>query len=314
MALELKITSPSEEGFVKRIIWNADEISEEVARRVSYYKGLVYADEQITEAKKDRASLNKFITALKDKDREIKRLCLQPYEEFHAKMLQIIAQVEEPVALIDRQVKEYEEQQKNRKQEEIQKLFDDRGFQPWVTLDRIQNPKWLNKSYSLKQIEADLSTIQHSIGEDILLINQMGEGQPAALLEYQRSMDKTKAVEAGNRFIAAKQAEQRIAAQKEEEAKRKQAEIDRDLGIAEDLPMKEQVPAQTAEAAPETKKISFSVWVTREQLVALNQCLKDNGIRFEQSKIKEEHLWQSVTVSQTGRRKQDSLHISREMQ
>ena len=193
MALELKIISPSEEGFVKQIVWNADEIAEYVAGRVGYYKNLVYTDAQIVEAKKDRAELNKFISALKAKDREIKKLCLQPYEEFHQKMQMIIAQVEEPVNLIDKQVKDYEEQQKAAKTEEIKKLFEEKGFQPWVTLDRIWNPSWLNKSYSLKKIEADLSTIQHSIGEDILLINQMGEGQPAALREYQRTMDKTKA-------------------------------------------------------------------------------------------------------------------------
>ena len=33
MALELKIISPSEEGFVKQIVWNADEIAEYVAGR-----------------------------------------------------------------------------------------------------------------------------------------------------------------------------------------------------------------------------------------------------------------------------------------
>ena len=279
MALELKIISPSEEGFVKQIVWNADEIAAEVESRVGYYKNLVYTDDQIVEAKKDRATLNKFISALKAKDKEIKSLCLQPYEEFHQKMLQIIALVEEPVALIDRQVKDYEEGQKAQKLEEIQQLFDARGFQPWVTLERIMNPKWLNKTYSLKQVELDLSSIQHSIGEDILLINQMGEGQPAALMEYQRSMDKTMAVEAGKRFIEAKYAEQQLAAQKEEEARRKLEEIDRDLGIAEPVPEAVE-PVQQA-AAPEVKKISFSVWVTREQLMALNQCLRDNGIRFE---------------------------------
>ena len=103
MALELKIISPSEEGFVKQIVWNADEIAEYVAGRVGYYKNLVYTDDQIVEAKKDRAELNKFISALKAKDREIKKLCLQPYEEFHQKMQMIIAQVEEPVNLIDKQ-------------------------------------------------------------------------------------------------------------------------------------------------------------------------------------------------------------------
>ena len=65
MALELKIISPSEEGFVKQIIWNADEIAAEVEGRVGYYKNLVYTDDQIVEAKKDRAALNKFITAIK---------------------------------------------------------------------------------------------------------------------------------------------------------------------------------------------------------------------------------------------------------
>ena len=296
MALELKIISPSEEGFVKQIVWNADEIAEYVAGRVGYYKNLVYTDDQIVEAKKDRAELNKFISALKAKDREIKKLCLQPYEEFHQKMQMIIAQVEEPVNLIDKQVKDYEEQQKAAKTEEIKKLFEEKGFQPWVTLDRIWNPSWLNKSYSLKKIEADLSTIQHSIGEDILLINQMGEGQPAALREYQRSMDKTKAVEAGKRYIEAKYAEQRMAEtigrQRDEEARRAQEEIDRDLGIMPapaEAPVEAPEPASVAPAqkeeqrqAPETKKISFSVWVTREQLAALNKCLKDNGIKFEQ--------------------------------
>lgn len=295
MALELKIISPSEEGFVKQIIWNADEIAAAVAEKMSYYNGLVYSDDQIIEAKKDRAALNKFISALKAKDREIKKLCLQPYEEFHAKMLQIIAQVEEPAALIDRQVKDYEDGQKAAKLEAIRELFNAKGFQPWVTLERIMSDSWLNKSYSLKKIESELSSIQHSIGEDILLINQMGEGQPAALREYQRSMDKTKAVEAGQRFIEAKYAEKRMAEtfdkQREEAARLKEAEIDRDLGImpapAPEAPAPNKEPERAEEQqvpVPETKKISFSVWVTREQLIALNKCLKENGIRFEQIK------------------------------
>ena len=160
MALELKIISPSEEGFVKAIVWNHEEIERTVAEKMSYYRGLVYSDDQIIEAKKDRAALNKFVAALKAKDREIKKLCLQPYEEFHEKMQQIIRQVEEPAALIDDQVKGYEEGLKAAKLEEIRKLYEAKGFQPWVTLERIMNPSWLNKSYSLKKVEADLSTRQ----------------------------------------------------------------------------------------------------------------------------------------------------------
>ena len=294
MALELKIISPSEEGFVKQIVWNADEIAEYVAGRVGYYKNLVYTADQIVEAKKDRAELNKFISALKAKDREIKKLCLQPYEEFHQKMQLIIAQVEEPVNLIDKQVKDYEDQQKAAKTEEIKKLFEGKGFQPWVTLERIWNQSWLNKSYSLKKIEADMSTIQHSIGEDILLINQMGEGQPAALREYQRTMDKTAAVEAGKRYIEAKYAEQRMAEtigrQRDEEARRAQEEIDRDLGImpaSAEAPVEapepeEDMPVQNIESVPEKREKRFWVKVTKEQLLALDKFLKDNAHEYGQ--------------------------------
>jgi len=300
MALELKIISPSEEGFVKAIVWNHEEIEKAVAEKMSYYKGLVYSDDQIIEAKKDRAALNKFVAALKAKDREIKKLCLQPYEEFHEKMLQIIRQVEEPAALIDDQVKGYEEGQKAAKLEEIRKLYEAKGFQPWVTLDRIMNQSWLNKSYSLKKVEADLSTIQHSIGEDILIINQMGEGQPAALREYQRTLSKTAAVEAGNRYIEARYAEQRLAEtvrkEQEEAARKKQAEIDRDLGITEPVPAPEPVrvaPAQTvSQEQPERKPIAFIAWLNREQFEALNQCIKSNHIKVKQLKKGDDDRWQ----------------------
>lgn len=300
MALELKIISPSEEGFVKAIVWNHEEIEKAVAEKMSYYRGLVYSDDQIIEAKKDRAALNKFVAALKAKDREIKKLCLQPYEEFHEKMQLIIAQVEEPVNLIDKQVKDYEDQQKAAKTEEIKKLFEEKGFQPWVTLERIMNPSWLNKSYSLKKIEADLSTIQHSIGEDILIINQMGEGQPAALREYQRTLNKTAAVEAGKRYVEAKYAEQRLAEtvrkEQKEAARKKQAEIDRDLGIAEPVPAPEPVrvaPAQTvSQEQPEVKPIAFIAWLNREQFEALNQCIKSNHIKVKQLKKGDDDKWQ----------------------
>ena len=300
MSLELRIISPSEEGFVKAIVWNHGEIEKAVAEKMSYYKGLVYTDNQIIEAKKDRAALNKFVAALKAKDREIKKLCLQPYEEFHEKMLQIIRQVEEPAALIDDQVKGYEEGQKAAKLEEIRKLYEAKGFQPWVTLDRIMNQSWLNKSYSLKKVEADLSTIQHSIGEDILIINQMGEGQPAALREYQRTLSKTAAVEAGNRYIEARYAEQRLAEtvrkEQEEAARKKQAEIDRDLGITEPVPAPEPVrvaPAQTvSQEQPERKPIAFIAWLNREQFEALNQCIKSNHIKVKQLKKGDDDRWQ----------------------
>lgn len=298
MALELKITSPSPEGFVKEILWNADEISEEIEKKVGYYKALVYTDEQIIEAKKDRATLNKFIAALKAKDSEIKKLCLAPYEAFHARMLQIIKQVEEPAALIDKQVKDFEEEQKRKKSVEIEALFKDKGFQPWVKLDKIWNPKWLNKSFSLKQIDEDMNKVMYKIGEDIFMINKQPDGVQAALSEYKRTLDVRAAIAAAENYISVRAAEANLKAQNAQVIGIEAADgdIPGQVTIAEamkqEYPQKKtDAPAPTpshapvmSEEVPMRKEIFFKVFVSRDELAALNEFLKENRITFRQIK------------------------------
>lgn len=284
MALELKIVSPSEEGFVKEIVWNADEIAAEVDAKVGYYKNLVYTEDQVTEAKKDLAQLNKFISALKDKDREIKRLCLAPYEAFHNKMLKIITLVEEPVNLIDTQVKGFEEEQKKRKYEAIAEAFGQKGFHPWLTLDRMMEKfeacsKWLNKSYSMKQIECDMTSIQHRIGDDILAINNLGAGRQMALSEYKRSMDLAMAIEQGQKYEEARKAEEAL-----KQAMAAQPEPQKEA--LEDVRPFGEAPARPAPAPNpmERREKFFKVFVTREELQALNHFLISNGYTFREIK------------------------------
>lgn len=288
MALEIRVIAPTEDMFIDHIIWNADEIEKEVAAKVGFYKNLVYTEDQVVEAKKDRAQLNKFISALKAKDKEIKDLCLKPYDEFHNRMMKIITLVEEPARIIDIQVKEYEEKQKTQKAEEIKLLFEAKGFQPWVNLDRIWNPKWLNKSYSLKQIDADLTTIQHKIGEDILLINGQREGMQAALSEYKRSMDVTASIAAAQRYMEAKRAEEELTRQ----LQAKPVELDAEI-MPEPVPAPTTIPSPQIQDAqqktysdgqPIRKEIMFKVLVSYEEMQALNRFLIDNKIQFRQIK------------------------------
>lgn len=300
MALELKITSPSPDGFVKEILWNADEISKEIDEKIGYYKSLVYTDAQVVEAKKDRATLNKFIAALKAKDSEIKKLCLAPYEVFHNRMLKIIAQVEEPASLIDSQVKAFEEEQKKKRREKIEEVFTAHGFQPWVTLERIWNPKWLNKSYSVKQIDDDMNKIMYKIGEDIFLINKQGDGVQAALSEYKRTLDVRAAVAAADRYIEARAAEEALKAANaqvigiDEASDDIPGQVTLAEALAQDYPQApptdpkpaaaKPVQAPYSDMVPMRKEIFFKVYVSREELAGLNAYLKSNGITFRQIK------------------------------
>lgn len=281
MALEIRVTSPTDDAFVEHIVWNADEIAKEVEAKVGYYKNLVYTEDQVAEAKKDRAKLRKFVTALKDKDREIKDLCLKPYEEFHNQMQKIILLVEEPAELIDKQVKEYEEGQKRQKLAAISDVFEKKGFQPWVTLERIMNPKWLNKTYSIKQIDADMTTIQHKIGEDILLINGQKEGMQAALSEYKRSMDVTAAMAAAQRYTEARRAEEELT--RAMQAEPVQAEhIPYEKPQIIPPPKSAPLPEVYQDGTPVRKELMFKVLVTREEMQKLNRFLLDNHYTFRQ--------------------------------
>ena len=299
MALELKITSPSPEGFVKEIIWNADEISAALEEKVGYYKTLVYTDTQVAEAKKDRATLNKFIAALKAKDKEIKDLCLAPYEVFHKRMMQIIAQVEEPASLIDSQVKAFEEEQKKKKRADIEELFKSKGFQPWVTLDRIWDPKWLNKTCTMKQIDDAFNKIMYQIGEDIFLLNKQGEGTQAALSEYKRTMNVRAALSAAENYLEVKRAEEALKAANAQVIgmEAADAEIPGQVTLAEALheeypqePVQKAAPQplpvdmELSKTVPMRKEIFFKVFVSREELAALNTYLKSSGITFRQIK------------------------------
>lgn len=54
--MELKIISPQENGFVEEIKWNNEELKAEIAAKMKDYRGLVFTEESIAEAKKDRAT------------------------------------------------------------------------------------------------------------------------------------------------------------------------------------------------------------------------------------------------------------------
>ena len=71
--MELKIISPQENGFVEEIKWNNEELKAEIAAKMKDYRGLVFTEESIAEAKKDRANLNKLKSAFEDERKRVKK-------------------------------------------------------------------------------------------------------------------------------------------------------------------------------------------------------------------------------------------------
>ena len=80
--MELRITNPEENGFLKEIQWNQEEVESWVAARVQDYKTIAYTADQAKDMKRDRADLNKLKAAFEDERKRLKKACMEPYNRF----------------------------------------------------------------------------------------------------------------------------------------------------------------------------------------------------------------------------------------
>lgn len=272
--MELKILSPQEGGFVKEIRWNNEELKAEIAEKMQEYKSLAFTEDTIKEARADRAKLNKLRTAFEDERKRIKKLCMAPYDEFEKQVKELIALIDEPIRLIDSQIKEVEEKRRDDKRKEIETLFPAIGFQDFVTLDMIWDEKWLNATVSMTKIEEQMKSRMYQIGDDVFAIHSLPEFSFEAMEVYKKSLDLTRAIQEGQRLSEI----QKRKAAYEEEQRRKEEAARQEAIQPVNKPEPEQSEAK--EENVELLQLDFRVWGTREQIIGLRQYLIDNKIEF----------------------------------
>ena len=289
--MELKIISPQEGGFVKEILWNNEELKAEISEKMQEYKSLAFTAETIQDAKKDREKLNKLRTAFEDERKKVKKQCMEPYEKFERQVKELTALIDEPIKLIDSQIKEVEEKRRNDKRKEIEELFRTIGFQPFVTLDMVWDEKWLNASVPMSRIEEQMKTRMYQIGNDVTTINNLPEFSFEAMEVYKKSLDLTTAIQEGQRLSeiqkrkAAYEEEQRRKAAEEAERKKQEEQEKLQQPTASEIPTHSVEKNQETEnsekiAEPKIMQLDFRVWGTKEQLMGLRQYLIGNNIKF----------------------------------
>lgn len=272
--MELKIISPQEGGFVKEIQWNNEELKAEISEKMQDYKNLVFTEETIKEAKKDRANLNKLKNAFEDERKRIKRQCMAPYERFEAQVKELIGLIEEPIRLIDAQNKEVEEQKRQEKRKGIEELFGSIGFQNFVTLDMVFDEKWLNASVPMSKIEEQMKSRMYEIGNGIMTIRNLPEFSFEAMEVYKKTLDLPQAIQEGQRLS---EIQKKKAAYEEEQRKKEEAAKQAAIQPA-NKPEPDQ--SEVKEENSELIQLDFRVWGTREQIMGLRQYLIDNKIKF----------------------------------
>jgi hypothetical protein len=271
--------------FPEVIQFNYEELKAEITSKVEMYKNLVYTgSDQIKDAKADRAALNKLIKAMSDERIRIKKDCLKPYDEFERKIRELTDIVNEPVQLIDKQIKEYEQTLKEEKRKEIEALFETIGFQAFVKLEIIWDEKWLNASVSMKSIEEKMRERMYQISTDLLTLNRLSEYAFEAVAVYKETLDMNRSIAEAQRMsdIAKQKAETEARKKAEEERRAKEAEekkvYEKTAIISESVPEQQQ-PEHTV-TEPEKMEVRFAALLTTEDALALKEFFQSRNIEF----------------------------------
>lgn len=255
--LSLVINQPDEGKFLQKIGWNKQEIMDAVASITEQYEGLTYTDEQMQDAKKDRATLNAMRKAISDRRIEVKKALLAPYDAFEAEVKEVVALIDKPIAMIDEQTSAYEEKLKEDKRNELIEFFKENvgELDGTLTFDMIFNPKWLNKSVSLKSCKEEILSSISKTETDVRAIDTMIEEKYRAYAKdfyFRKGRNMTSVLNEVGRMqeIDRKAEEERLAKEEAEERKREQEAAEKAEPI--NPPIEPETEQKTAENVTET--------------------------------------------------------------
>ena len=289
--MELKVNTPT---FPEVIEFNFEELKQEITERASAYMNLVYTEDQIQDAKKDRAALNKFVKALSDERIKVKKECMKPYEDFEAKIKELDGIVSKAIKNIDDQLKSYEEHDKAEKLEKIKELWESIEHPAEITFEHVFEGKFLNKSCPLSTVEQYMKNSVARFNSDIAALQNLPEFSFEAVEVYKQTLDMHKAISEGKRLAEIQK--------RKEEAERQKAEAREQDAIAPP-DFSKLKPGDTVSFAGATESaadlpteplkmwVSFKALMTTEDGFALKDFFNSRGIPFEASGLDERELY-----------------------
>ncbi|MBU5370992.1 DUF1351 domain-containing protein, partial [Enterococcus avium] len=293
----------------KITIENEDQLDQLINQVTEHYGAQVFSDSNIPEAKEARAQLNKYVKAMEDRRKEIKREFTQPLTQFESVMKGYVEKITTISDDIGEGIKRYDEEQKAIRLEKIQaemvKLAELFNIEP----DVIEvHSNWLAKSAFTAKDEVRPKIIDEikdkmkivamerdRIAADKATITDYAEIAGLDPYAWANMIDQgwnvadvrekiKQAVE--DKRLREEQAEQRRIAQEEhdaalaklaEEQAMEQAQQS-DSGNMYDRETGEIIQAQEQVSDPKQMTVTLQLTGTLNQMNALNQYLVENGI------------------------------------
>lgn len=175
------------------IDFNFEDLKEALTAELELYKNLVFTEDTKADAKKTVAELRKLKKQISDKRIEVKKLYMQPYTDFEAKVKELDKLINEPITFISEQIDAFEQKRIEEKRELINKIYlelvsEREDIAGYAELNRVYDSKWENASTSKKTIQEAITSYLDSVDNDIAAIESMeSEYEAKALMRYKET-------------------------------------------------------------------------------------------------------------------------------
>lgn len=209
---------------------NFEDIKKAATDKAAEYKGIVVTKDTTKDAKADIAELRRYQKDINERKKEVKDSYMQPYDEFEKQCKEVIGILEVPIDLMDKQVKEFEQTQRDERKAAIKDYFDNKiGDIDFISFDDVFVLTWIsNMSTTMKSIKAEIDGRINTVKQDLDAIKAFGsEVEEKAISAYKTSKKLADAITIINDYQKQKAAilAQEEARRKAEEERKREEEI-----------------------------------------------------------------------------------------
>ncbi|MDD3186725.1 MAG: DUF1351 domain-containing protein [Anaerostipes sp.] len=269
------------------ITFNFEEIKDNLANQMELYKDATFSEDTKVQAKKEVAALRKMEKAIDSKRKEVKSKCLEPYKAFEEKCNELKELIQEPITLIDTQIKEFEKKRIEQKRMQIKKYFFEIFQGSSVMLEKVYNPKWENASFSMTKIQEEMEETAERIKKELDSIEAMNtDCTEQAKTIYYESLSVTDAISYITNYE--KQKAEILANEQEKKALQEREKVQEPVREPVSEPIKvEDAPNDEVLPFPQknTKTVLYRVVATQEELKDVELAFTSIGIEFSRKDI-----------------------------
>ena len=283
------------------LVTNAKAIKTLVEKQIELYDISNYSTDDIAKCKQDKALLNKAAKALNDKRISLEKEWNTPFEEFKSTVKETVDLIKSAATKIDSIIKQDEERSKNEKLAEIRTIAESAGLNKLeIKLEKVMNPKWLNKSTSIKSIEKEMAEKVKTINESIETLGSYSDVATAVIARYTETLDLHEAIKFACELQKLNNEKKAAEVESKQEASQaNEPETAPESAPVENKPVEQPAPETTsqddaidafndalglppvARQAPELFGRSYVVTASLSQLAEIEQYLDSLGVNYK---------------------------------